>query len=151
MRSGERTLPTRTATSTPSALHVDEVIVEAHLERDLRVTLRELRDGGQQQVLAEGHGHVDAQLALRPVARQAQLVVGRVDLRQDALAMLEIDRALRRNRHLARGAVEQAGAEVLFELRHVARLAMARERSSVLGGPRERAELRDPREYPHAL
>ena len=101
-------------------LHIDVTIVEAHFERDLGIALRELRDGGQQQVLAEGHGHVDAQLALRPVARQAQLVVGGVDLRQDAPAMLQVDHALRRDRYLARGAVEQAGAEVLLELGDVA-------------------------------
>ena len=35
-------------------LHVDVAIVEAHFERDLGITLRELRDGRQQQVLAEG-------------------------------------------------------------------------------------------------
>jgi hypothetical protein len=101
-----------------SNIHV--TIVEPDFEGDVRVALRETRDRGQQQILAEGHRHVDAQLSLRAIACEAQLVIGCVDLGQDAFAVFEVHRALWRYRYFARSAVQEAGAEVLFELGHVA-------------------------------
>jgi len=131
-----------------SNFHV--AIVEPDFEGDVRVAFGESRDGRQQQVLAEGHRHVDAELALRAIAREAQLVIGCVDLRQDAFAVFEVHRALGRYRHLARGAVEEAGAEVFFELRHVAARHGARQVEGVCGA-HERAQFRHPGENPHAL
>ena len=86
----------------------------------------------------------------RAIAREAQLVIGGVDLRQDAFAVFEVHRALGRYRHLARGAVEEAGAEMFFELRHVAARHGAGQVEGVCGA-HERAQFRHPGENPHAL
>ena len=131
-------------------LQVHVAVVEAHFQRDVRVTLREARNGRQQQVFAEGHRDVDAQLALGTIARQAQQIVRRVDLREDALAVLQVHRTLRRHRYLARGAVEQAGAEMFFQLRDVARSHGTRHVERA-GGPCKRAVFGNPAEYPHGL
>ena len=100
-------------------------------------------------MFAERDRDVDAQPALRPVASQLELVIGCLDLREDAPAMFQVHRTLGRHADAARGAMQEAGTQVFFELRDITARHGARHVHGVRG-PGERAEFRNPREHTHS-
>jgi len=61
-------------------------------------------------------GHVDAQLAVRPLAVVRERAFGFLDVREDAHAALVIRRAVRREIESACGALEQPHVQMRFQI-----------------------------------
>ncbi|SOY78922.1 hypothetical protein CBM2631_A10042 [Cupriavidus taiwanensis] len=100
---------------------IDIAVRQDHVEHHLRIKLLEARQQLGQQVQAEHHRRHQAQRAGQRLAAGRDHAFGFLHVFQDLLAALQVGLAGIGQRQAARGPVEQAGAEVAFQVGHVAR------------------------------
>ena len=121
---------------------IDEGALGDEVQGDPRVTLLEGRDDVPQQPVRTGPVAVDAQRAdhlVSAITHAVQRLVQRLQDRRQALQQL---RAIFRERHAARGPVQQPHAHALFEI--LQRVAERRTRDAQrIGGFLETAVPRD--------
>src|SRR5450830_1290310 len=94
---------------------VDGAVAAAHLQRDVRVAGEKIGQGGDDDVIGDAGGDVDAQASAGtgPLARQRFLGVAHV--RQDAQAALIIYGAVGGDADVAGGAVQQLDRQGVFQ------------------------------------
>ena len=109
---------------------VGDALVEAQFHLDARISREEFGQRRQQEVAAEGAGHVDAQAPGRLLPAAAQGLLGLGQLREHPPAMAEVIRAGRRDGDLARRAVQELHAEAPLEPPDVGAHHRARSASS---------------------
>ncbi|MNV21088.1 hypothetical protein D3C71_1120150 [compost metagenome] len=124
--------------------HVDQPVVEVEVEFDLGKARLERRQDRQQKAVADGR-QAHAQAAARRGDGVLQHGARIAELVEDAAAALMEHRALGREPHLPRGAVEQPHAHLRLEPRHV--LAHGRGRDAqVAARPRKALQVGRPHE-----
>lgn len=94
---------------------VAELVGQAHVGRQPRMTQQEPGQGRQHDSLAEGHGDVDAQFAPWFSAGSRRERFQFVDLREDPFATGKQRFAVRGQRNLPRRAMEKLQSEPFFE------------------------------------
>ena len=129
---------------------VDEVVGEPQPQVDLGMQGPECGQERRQHLAAEAQRGGDPQAASRRAAGIGDRALRPLERAEHVLAGLVIDQPLLGRLDLARGPVEQAGAEMALELLQ----AMAHDRrrqAEMAAGRRQAAELDHPDEHPDVL
>ncbi len=115
-----------------------------------RIPLLIAAHGRHDVVLAEARHCMNFQLAGRTRMSVARLGFSLIDIREDLFAALQIALAGLGQRNAARGAVQQARAQMRFQIGHRARRIRGG-RIQVLRGTRETARFDNTDKYAHVL
>src|SRR5690606_28074358 len=97
---------------------VDDPVVHAHLHRQLGILFNESRQGGHDDLAAQGDGHVDAQFSSRHTARFGDFVLGLVELAESLAAAFIKTTAQVGQTKRSRGTVEQARPQAFLQAGH---------------------------------
>ncbi|MNN37125.1 hypothetical protein D3C81_1510590 [compost metagenome] len=100
---------------------IDDAVREQHVEYHVRVELLEAFQSLRQQVQAEHDRRHQPQRARERLTARRDHRLGFFHILEDLAAALEVGFAGVCQRQAARGAVQQPGAQVAFQVRHIAR------------------------------